>query len=405
MVHDRAGRSCNMKDDESNIPLLFRPLTVRGLRVRNRIVVSPMCQYVSVDGGPTDWHLVHLGKFALGGAGIVFGEETAVERRGRKTHGCAGIYDDRHISAYRRITDFIKQHNAVPAIQLGHSGRKAGCRPPWEAFAPLNAEDAHAGQPGWSGLAPSPIPVSDAAPVPHEMDRDDIREVVGAWREAARRAVDAGYEICEVHGAHGYLIHQFLSPIANQRKDAYGGEREGRMRLALEIVEAVRDVWPNDRPLFFRVSAVDGKGGHWNLDDTVALAKELKQRGVDVIDCSSGGISGPLTMSVVPRVPGYQVPFAERVRRDVRILTQAVGLITEPEQAEAILRAGKADLIALAREMLLDPNWPVKAAAALGLEEAATLLPDSYAWWLRRREEIRAVSRLAVPQQQDRADA
>jgi 2,4-dienoyl-CoA reductase-like NADH-dependent reductase (Old Yellow Enzyme family) len=393
-----------MKDDSRSIPLLFRPLTIRGVTVKNRVVVSPMCQYVSVDGGPTDWHLVHLGKFALGGAGIVFGEETAVERRGRKTHGCAGIYDDRHVAAYRRITDFLKQHKAVPAIQLGHSGRKAGCRPPWEGFAPLGTEDAHAGRPGWPGLAPSPIPVSEAAPVPQEMDRDDIREVIGAWREAARRAVDAGYEICEVHGAHGYLIHQFLSPITNRRNDAYGGERDGRMRLALEIVEAVRNIWPADKPLFFRVSAVDGKGGHWNLDDTVVLARELKVRGVDVIDCSSGGISGPLTMSVVPRVPGYQVPFAERVRRDAGIPTQAVGLITEPEQAEEILRAGKADLVALARELLLDPNWPVKAAAALGLEDAP-LLPDSYAWWLRRREEIRAVSRQAAPPGQDLAGA
>ena len=378
---------------ENSCPLLFQPLTLRGVTIRNRIVVSPMCQYVSIDGGPTDWHLVHLGKFAMGGAGIVFGEETSVEQRGRKTYGCAGIYADHHVPAYRRVTEFLKEQGAVPAIQLGHSGRKASCRPPWQGFAPLDDADARAGRPGWPGLAPSPIPTSEAAMVPQEMDLNDIQVLRQAWHDAALRAVDAGYDICEVHGAHGYLIQQFLSPITNQRQDAYGGDREGRMRLALEIVETVREAWPKDKPLFFRVSAVDGKGGHWDLDDTIALSKELKVRGVDVVDCSSGGISGPLTMSIVPRVPGYQVPFAQAVRREAGIATQAVGLITEPQQAEDILQAGHADLIALARELLLDPNWPVKAALELGADGALDLLPDSYAWWLHRREAIRAASR------------
>ncbi|MBN9890025.1 NADH:flavin oxidoreductase/NADH oxidase [Salipiger abyssi] len=375
----------------SPAPMLFEPLTLRGVTARNRIVVSPMCQYVSVDGGPSDWHLVHLGKFAMGGAGIVFGEETSVERRGRKTYGCAGIYEPHHVPAYRRINEFLLSQGALPAIQLGHSGRKASCQPPWTGFRPLNEEDAARGQPGWQGLAPSPIPTSEAAIVPHEMDRDDIQAMLEAWREATLRSAEAGFEVCEVHGAHGYLIQQFLSPITNKRTDGYGGDRAGRMRLALEITETVRAAWPDDKPLFFRVSAVDGKGGHWDIEDTVALSKELKARGVDVVDCSSGGINGPLNMAIVKRVPGYQVPFAETVKKEAGIMTQAVGLITEAAQAEAILQEGKADLIALARELLLDPNWPVKAARDLGLD-GLSLLPDSYSWWLARREQIRAMS-------------
>lgn len=376
----------------SEIPKLFQPLKLRGVTTRNRIVVSPMCQYVSVDGGPTDWHLVHLGKFAMGGAGIVFGEETSVERRGRKTYGCAGIYEPHHVPAYRRINEFLLGQGALPAIQLGHSGRKASCQPPWTGFRPLNEEDAARGQPGWQGLAPSPIPTSEAAIVPHQMDQDDIRAMCDAWREAALRSAEAGFEICEVHGAHGYLIQQFLSPITNKRTDGYGGDRAGRMRLAFEITEAVREAWPAGNPLFFRVSAVDGKGGQWDIEDTIELSKGLKERGVDVVDCSSGGINGPLNMAIVRRVPGYQVPFAEAIRSEAGIMTQAVGLITEPKQAEAVLRDGKADLVALARELLLDPNWPVRAAQALGVPDYLNLLPDSYAWWLERREQIRAMS-------------
>jgi len=374
-------------------PLLFQPLTMRGVTTRNRIVVSPMCQYSSVDGGPTDWHLVHLGKFAMGGAGIVFGEETTIEPVGRKTHECAGLYTDEHIPAYRRINDFLKRFGAVPAIQLGHSGRKGSCRPPWENFAPLTPEDAARGLAPWTTVSASPLPSTAASPLPHELDRDEIRQMMETWRVATLRSLDAGFDFLEVHGAHGYLIQQFLSPLANKRTDAYGGDREGRMRFALEIVETVRATWPADKPMSFRVSSVDGKGGMWDMDDTVALAKELKARDVDFLDCSSGGLNGPMTMSLVVRVPGYQVPFAEQVRREAGIATMAVGLITEPQQAEDILQSGKADLIAMARELMLDPNWPVKAAMALGVPDALDLLPPDYAWWLRRREEIQELTR------------
>ncbi len=227
-----------------------------------------------------------------------------------------GIYTDAQAKAWRRITDFLRSQGALSAIQLGHAGRKVATRAPWEGFSPLTEEDAKKGEPPWRGIAPSPIPFKPGAMVPREMDRDDIKHVIASHVEASRRSLDAGFDICEVHGAHGYIIQQFLSPITNKRTDGYGGDLNGRMRFALELIEAVREAWPKDRPLFFRVSCVDGKGGAWELDDTVALAKELKARGVDVIDCSSGGIEGPLTLSVVPRVPGYHVPFADRIRRE-----------------------------------------------------------------------------------------
>ncbi|MEO7728073.1 MAG: NADH:flavin oxidoreductase/NADH oxidase, partial [Burkholderiales bacterium] len=353
---------------------------------------SPMCQYSSAEGGPTDWHLVHLGKFALGGAGIVFCEETAVEERARKTYGCAGIYNDRCVPMYHRINDFLRNNGAIPAIQLGHAGRKASCGPPWTNFKPLTDEDARHGMQPWRGVSPSAIPQRADAPAPLELAIDEIKNVLAAWREAAQRSLAAGYDICEIHGAHGYLIHQFLSPLANKRNDAYGGDLNGRMRFALEVAETVRAVWPQDRPLFFRVSAVDGDGGAWNMDDTVALARELKARGIDVVTCSSGGISGPLNMAIVPRTPGYQVPYAERVRREAGLMTCAVGLITGAAQAEDILQQGRADLIALARELMYNPNWPVHAAKELGYADYLDLLPPAYSWWLKRREQIRALT-------------
>jgi len=369
-------------------PLLLTPITLRGLIARNRIVVSPMSQYAAIGGAPTDWHLVHLGKFAMGGAGIVFVEETTVEERGRKTYHCPGIYTDAQARAWRRITDFLRSQGALSAIQLGHAGRKVATKAPWDGFAPLSENDANIGEPPWRGVAPSPIPFKPGALVPRETDRDDIKQIIASHVEACSRSLDAGFDICEVHGAHGYIIQQFLSPITNKRRDAYGGDLQGRMRFALELIEAVREGWPKELPLFFRASCVDGKGGAWELEDTIVLARELRRRGVDVFDCSSGGIEGPLTLSVVPRVPGYHVPFAERIRREADVPTMAVGLITEPKQAEGYLAEGRCDLIGLAREMMWNPNWPVHAAEALGADPM-TLLPRSYAWWLRRRQEVR----------------
>ena len=374
------------------LPLLFTPIALGSLTARNRVVVSPMCQYSSEDGGPTDYHLVHLGQFAMGGAGIVFCEETSVEARGRKSYHCAGIYNDAHIPQYRRINDFIRAQGAIPAIQIGHSGRKgSGCEP-WEGYRPLTDADAARGSPPWRTVSSSEIGASEQAPVPHALDRGEIREVVARWREAALRALDAGYDVLEVHAAHGYLIHQFLSPLANRRSDAYGGDLGGRMRLCLEIVEAVRSAWPAGRPLFMRVSAVDGVNGSWNVDDTVALVRAAKERGVSVITTSSGGIAGPGTAAPVARMPGYHVPYAERVRRETGVMTVAVGLITEARHAEEILQKGQADFIALAREFLWNPHWPVHAARELGVPGYLDLLPRGYAWWLKRREDIRRVT-------------
>jgi 2,4-dienoyl-CoA reductase-like NADH-dependent reductase (Old Yellow Enzyme family) len=377
-------------------PLLFTPLRLRGLTARNRVVVSPMCQYSSEHGGPTDYHLVHLGKFAMGGAGIVFCEETAVEARGRKSHHCAGIYDDAHIPGYRRINEFIRAQGAVPAIQIGHGGRKGSGCAPWEGYRPLTAEDAKQGYAPWRTVSASAIPASAEAPVPHALTTGEIADVVASWRTAAARALDAGYDVLEVHAAHGYLVHQFLSPLANRRDDAYGRDLQGRMRLCLEIVEAVRGVWPADRPVFMRVSAVDGVDGAWSSDDTVALARAARERGVDFVTTSSGGIAGPGTATPVPRVPGYHVPYAAKVRREAGVGTIAVGLITEPRHAEEILRKGEADLIALARELLWNPNWPAHAARELGVPAYLDLLPRGYAWWLKRREDIREVTRKAA---------
>lgn len=366
-------------------PRLLSPMKFRDMTVRNRIVISPMCQYRSIEGGPSDWHLVHLGKFAMAGAGIVFGDETAVEERGRKTHDCAGIYDGRHIQQYRRITDFIRSMGSAPAIQLGHAGRKAASHGAMLNWAPLTAENSQPGRGPWIGVAPSTIPASEDAHIPHAMTHEDIAIVLKAWVEAAKRSIDAGYDICEIHGAHGYLIHQFLSPVSNHRKDAYGGDRQGRMRFALEVAAAVRDAWPSGRPVFFRCSAVDGKGGIWDLEDTIHLARALKDIGIDAIDCSSGGIQGNSAFPLIPRVPGYHVAYSSHVRREVGIKTIAVGLITEPRHAEEILCSGDADLIAIAREAIANPNWPACAADELQTDSRSMLPPD-YAYRLRGRD-------------------
>jgi 2,4-dienoyl-CoA reductase-like NADH-dependent reductase (Old Yellow Enzyme family) len=368
---------------------LFEPFSARGVTARNRIVISPMCQYSAADGHVTDWHLVHLGKFAQGGAGIVFVEATAVEKRGRITHGDVGIWDDGHIAGLGRISEFVKSQGAVPAIQLAHAGRKASMARPWYGNGPLTQADFDRGDKAWRTIAPTPAPIDAGWIEPRAFERGDFDTVGKAFGEGVRRARAAGFEIIELHAAHGYLLHSFLSPITNTRSDEYGGSLENRMRFPLRIASQIRKDW--GKPLFVRISSIDDVEGGWSLDDSVAFAKELKAIGVDVIDCSSGGIQGSATAAtktLVPRVPGFQLPFAERIRKDAGIATMAVGLILEPRQAEDALAAGRADLIAVGREALFDPNWPLHAAYALGADGEFARWPQQYGWWLTRRESL-----------------
>jgi len=340
---------------------LFTPLKIREITLRNRIAVSPMCEYSSEDGFANDWHLVHLGSRAVGGAGLVMVEATAVEARGRITPGDHGIWKDAHIEMLTRIAAFVKKQGAVAGIQIAHAGRKASCHIPWvKNGAALTPEEG-----AWVTVAPSAVPFRDGDPVPAALEKGQIAEIVQAFAAAARRALAAGFEVLEIHGAHGYLAHEFLSPLSNRRTDEYGGSFENRIRFLLETVTAVRAVWPERLPYWVRISATDWKEGGWTGDDSVKLAAELKTRGVDLIDCSSGGSA---VDAKIPLAPGYQVPFAERIRRETGILTGAVGMITEPRQAEDIIASGQADVVSLAREFLRDPYWPLHAARALGVE-------------------------------------
>lgn len=360
--------------------LLFTPLALRGVTLSNRVVISPMAQYCAEDGCATSFHFAHLAAFATGGAGLIFTESTKVERRGLGSFGDLCLWNEAHAQALRPITNFIKDAGAVPAIQLNHSGRKARSQRPWEGFGPLQGSDEDL----WPVIAPSAVAHAQGWAVPREMTRADIREVIGMWIASTRLAVKAGFEVLEIHGAHGYLVHQFLSPMANKRSDEYGGSLSNRMRFALELTEAVRDAWPRHLPLFFRVSATDDMG--WGLEDTVMLAMALQGCGVDVIDCSSGGMTtrSP-TASGQARTPGYQVPYAERVRHEVDVATMAVGLIVEPHHAEQILQEGGADLIAIGREALYNPFWARHATQTLGDEKGFSNWPRQYAWWLERR--------------------
>ena len=344
-----------------------------------------MCQYSARDGHVTDWHLVHLGKFAQGGAGIVFVEATAVEARGRITHGDTGIWDDAHVSALARIAAFVKSQGALPAIQIAHAGRKASMARPWYGNGPLTDADLARGEKPWDIVAPTREPLGDGWLTPRPITEDDRRTLLAAYRAATRRAQAAGFEVLEIHAAHGYLLHTFLSPLSNR------GTREERMRFPLDVVHTVREAWPAQKPLFVRLSSIDDVEGGWSLDDTVAFAKELKALGVDVLDCSSGGILGSATAAtktLVPRVPGFQLPFAERVRKEAGVKTMAVGLILTAQQAEEALAAGRADLIAVGREALYDPNWPLHAALALGADPQMDRWPVQYGWWLTRRESL-----------------
>jgi 2,4-dienoyl-CoA reductase-like NADH-dependent reductase (Old Yellow Enzyme family) len=342
-------------------PALLTPFTLRGLTLKNRIVVSPMCQYSAIDGAPTDWHLVHLGRFALGGAGLVFVEATGVEARGRISPGDMGIYTDEQARGLSRIAEFLKANGAAAGIQLAHAGRKASTQRPWDGGVELGAADAERGEAAWETIAPSAIPFSNEYPMPKAMSTADMGEVIIAFREATRRADDAGFDVVEIHAAHGYLLHEFLSPLSNHRQDGYGGDAAGRVRFPLEVIQTVRAVWPADKPLFLRVSAVDHVQGGLTVEDTVAFAREAKALGVDLVDCSSGG-NAPARIELYP---GYQVSYAQAVREGAGTPTMAVGLILDPALAQSILAEGRADLIALARPMLDDPNFALHAVAAL----------------------------------------
>lgn len=343
------------------MPELFDSCTVRSVRLRNRIVVSPMCEYSSEDGFAGDWHLVHLGSRAVGGAGLVVTEANAVTADGRISPADLGIWKDEHIEPLARIVRFVEQHGAAAGTQLAHAGRKASSAPPWLGGHAVGT-DAGGWRPIW---APSAIPFATESIVPEALDEAGIRHVVRSFADAAKRAEAAGFRVIELHGAHGYLMHEFLSPLSNKRDDRYGGSFENRTRLTLEITDAVRAVWPERYPLFVRLSASDWVEGGWDIDESVELAKLLKARGVDLIDTSSGGAVPDAKIAVGP---GYQVPFAARIRREAGIATGAVGMITEAKQAQQILADGAADLILLARELLRDPYWPLHAAHELGVE-------------------------------------
>jgi len=339
---------------------LFTELKIGSITFRNRVFVSPMCQYSSEDGMPNDWHMVHLGSRAVGGAGMVMVEASSVTPEGRISPGDSGIWSDAHAKAFERITRFVSEHGAVPAIQLAHAGRKASTDLPWRGGGPLKAEAE-----GWTTLAPSAIPFVDSYPVPRALSTEELEGVIEAFVAAARRAHEAGFQCIELHMAHGYLLHEFLSPLANQRDDEYGGSLENRMRLPLRVAAAVREVWPPNMPLLVRISATDWVDGGWDVDQSVELCRRFKAIGVDMIDCSSGGM---VANASIPAGPGFQTPFAERIRHEAGIATAAVGLITAPEQAEHILRTGQADAVCLARELLRNPYWPLHAAAALNAE-------------------------------------
>jgi 2,4-dienoyl-CoA reductase-like NADH-dependent reductase (Old Yellow Enzyme family) len=341
------------------VPSLFDPFTIRDLRFANRVFVSPMCEYSSSDGYATDWHVVHLGSRAVGGAGLVLTEATAVLPEGRISPQDLGIWSDDHIKTLSRIVSFIHEQGSVAGMQLAHAGRKASTHRPWEGEgATLESEG------GWKNVvAPSAIPFADNYAMPQALTVDGIQEIIAAFAHAARRACDAGFRVIEIHGAHGYLIHEFLSPLSNHRDDAYGGSFENRTRFIREIVTAVRTSWPKGAPLFVRISATDWVEGGWDLKQSIELAGVLKQLGVDLIDCSSGG---SVPHAKIPGGPGYQTPFAQQIREKAEILTGAVGMITSPVQAEQIIATGEADAILIAREFLRDPYWPLRAAKELG---------------------------------------
>lgn len=343
------------------IPALFTPFKIKSVELKNRIVVSPMCEYSSTDGFANNWHLVHLGSMATGGAGLVITEATAVSAEGRITFADLGIYKDEHIEKLKEITEFIHARGAIAGIQLAHAGRKASHLEPWNGGKQIPSDKLN----GWKAVAPSAIPFTDAEEAPMALDAAGIAKIKADFKIAAARALKAGFKLIEIHGAHGYLVHQFLSPVSNHRTDEYGGPFENRVRLLLEIIDEIKEVWPDDLPIFVRLSTTEWTEGGWTIDDSVTLAKLLKEKGIDLVDSSTGGnVAG----AKIPLGPGYQVPFAGQIRKGTDMATGAVGLITEARQANEIIESGKADLVFLAREMLRDPHFPLRAAHELSYD-------------------------------------
>jgi 2,4-dienoyl-CoA reductase-like NADH-dependent reductase (Old Yellow Enzyme family) len=364
--------------------LLFTPLQLRGVTLRNRIVVSPMLTYAATNGYANDFHYVHYGKFATGGAGLIFVESTKADPRGCTTPRDLGLWKDDFVPQLTRIVQFTKAQGAAIGIQLGHSGRKARNQLPWQGRKQLESHPGVDHGETWEIIGPSALAQGNGYFQPRELTVTDIQDLIETYGKATARAERCGFDAVEIHGAHGYLLHQFLSPASNKRTDAYGGTPEKRLRFALEIAESVRAHWPDDKPVFYRISAVDEAG--WSVDDSATVARELGNKGVDVIDCSSGGMSGrPITDPEHPPGYGYQVPYAEGVRKLSGVKTMAVGHIIHADQAEQILRDGRADLIAIGREFLHNPNWPIDAAEKLGIEQPFATTVDNYGYWLEKR--------------------
>ena len=368
---------------------LFSSFTLRSVTFPNRIAISPMSQYRARDGYVNDWHMVHLGRFALGGAGLVYAEATAVEQDGRRTHGDLGLWEDGQIDGLRAVADFLKREGAVAGLQISHAGRKASERRPWHGETPVDSEDENERRESpWTAIAPSALPYADGWPTPEEMGEADIERVIDSFGQAARRAALAGFEMLEIYAAHGFLVHQFLSPLTNKREDDWGGSAGNRLRFAVEVAKSVRAHWPEHLPLAFRLSATDWIDGGLEIEDTVEIASALRDVGVDMIDCSSGGIGGkdrPRRMTISQ---GFQVPFAHEIRKSCDMSSMAVGFLWDPEVCEKIIQDGEADMIALAREVLDDPNWPLHARAMLGADQNHAAWPIEAGWWLMKRDRL-----------------
>ena len=372
---------------------LFSSFKIKSKTFRNRIVLSPMCQYKAKDGVISDWHFQHYSRFAFSGLGAAFVEATGVSPEGRIGHGCTGIWSDSHVEGLSKIAKIFNEYNCLSGIQLAHAGRKASYLRPWDGASPITENDKV--EPAWQTIGPSAIPINNSSPVPKEMTVEDINKVREDFKKAAQRADKAGFDIIEIHGAHGYLLHSFFSPLSNQRNDQYGGNFENRIRFAMEIIADIKSVWPDNKPLFYRLSSIDAPNQGANLEDNIMLAKSLKSVGVDVVDCSSGGITGSPVLTKSKIIPGFQVPYSEKIKKDAEINSMAVGAIISADQANEIMSNKRADLVAMGRELLADTQWVYKAATYFNLENAKDYLPDSYSFYLSRRDEY--LDRAAKP--------